>query len=141
MTRSFRNNNIKTGDRVLIHSTPVGFNSILHPEREYVGKEGNVVVVNKDSYEYSKSLDEFDYTVTVVVDGAINFIDSQYLEVIESKGVWTASFIVQYLFVTLFGMWLSILIMPESSAYGMEFVYTHAVIAFVITTISRYVWR
>ena len=139
MTRSFRNNNIKSGDRVLIHSTPVEFHGILHPEREYAGRECTVLSVEKD--RHSRATEEFDYTVVVSIDNAIDFIDSQYLEVIESKGVWTASFIPQYLFITMFGMWLSILISPESSAYGMEFVYTHAVVAFVITTISRYLWR
>jgi len=139
MTRSFRNNNIKTGDRVLIHSTPVEFHSNLHPEREYVGRGCTVLSVEKD--RHSRATEEFDYTVVVSIDNAIDFIDSQYLEVIESKGVWTASFIPQYLFITLFGMWLHISINPESSAYGIGFVYTHAVIAFVITTISRYLWR
>jgi len=139
MTRSFRNDNIKTGNRVLIHSTPVEFHSILRPERERVGRECNVLSVDKD--RHSRATEEFDYTVTVLVDGVINFIDSQYLEVIESKGVWTASFIIQYLFITMFGMWFSILISPESSDYGIGFVYTHAVIAFVVTTISRYIQR
>lgn len=124
---------------MLIHSTPVEFHSILHPEREYAGRECTVLSVEKD--RHSRETEEFDYTVVVSIDNAIDFIDSQYLEVIESKGVWTASFIPQYLFITMFGMWLSILISPESSAYGMEFVYTHAVVAFVITTISRYIRR
>lgn len=141
MNRSFRNNNIKTGDRVLIHSTFVEFHDIMYPpERDCVGKEGNVVLVNKDYYKYSKSLDEFDYTVSVVVDGALNHIDSQYLEVLDSEGVWSASFIPQYAFTLLFSAMLYTLMNPDSVEY-VDVVYNHLIIAFVVTAIARYVMR